>query len=284
LIPTVERLGYHRFWAAEHHASGQSASPTIIAAMAAHATTRIRVGTAGILLNYHSPLKVAEDFALLELLYPGRIDLGLARGGTSPDIAQALRAGSQPLDFNGYAQRVRELVSYVRTGHMPNTKGSPPYQLNLGSPEPPEIWICGTSDQSAALAGGLGISYSHHHYLAQQVRDSRPVAHDSHAIRRYFDSFTSYQGSEPRSSVTAYGFCSESEADARKSWSTVFTQTPVPQPTFLGTPEQCKVQLLELQYSYHTSELVIQSFAKSLVARLRAYELIADIFAVNETT
>src|SRR5438046_1992473 len=83
LLPALERLGYYRFWASEHHAAGQSASPTVIAAIAASQTSRIRVGTAGILLNYASPLRIAEDFALLELFFSGRIDLGIARGAVS---------------------------------------------------------------------------------------------------------------------------------------------------------------------------------------------------------
>src|ERR1043166_171815 len=81
LVTQLEASGYHRFWTTEHHTLSQSASPTVLAGLAAGMTERIRIGTAGILLKYASPAKVVEDFRLLELFFPGRIDLGIAGAG-----------------------------------------------------------------------------------------------------------------------------------------------------------------------------------------------------------
>src|SRR5262245_43034946 len=111
LLPELDALGYHRFWATEHHSASQSASPMIIATLAAVACPRMRVGTAGVLLNLYNPVSVAHDVRLLEVLFPGRIDLGIASAIPGGAMGVALPDGGS---HSSFATKLRELVRLVR--------------------------------------------------------------------------------------------------------------------------------------------------------------------------
>src|SRR5690606_35385526 len=150
----AERLGYKRFWMAEHHNSTGIASAATAVALGyvAEATNTIRVGAAGVMLPNHSPLIIAEQFGTLESLYPGRIDLGLGRApGTDGKTAYALRRENFRADET-FPQDVRELQDYFRDGHN-GIKAVPGH--GLGVP----LWLLGSSLFGAQLAASMGLPY-----------------------------------------------------------------------------------------------------------------------------
>src|SRR5678815_3218521 len=165
LVTQLDMLGYHRFWATEHHSPTQSASPTLAACLAAAMTVRIRVGTAGILMKYACPAKVAEDFRLLELYFSGRIDLGIA--GASIAHEELYLDGRPRPGHESYAMRVRTLVNLVLGNH----------DVVVGpvGPTVPTLWLCGSSVTSAILAGDLGMHFVCHRPNARSSDNVRNI-------------------------------------------------------------------------------------------------------------
>ena len=163
----VERLGYHRLWVAEHHnmPGVASSSPPVLVAHLAANTTTIRVGSGGVMLPNHAPLVVAEQFGLLEALHPGRIDLGLGRApGTDPVTAHALRRGIQT-GGDDFPRQLGELLAFF-TGTFPEGH---PYRSVTAVPavgNQPDVWLLGSSDFSAELAGLLGLPFSFAHHFS----------------------------------------------------------------------------------------------------------------------
>ncbi|SHI58287.1 luciferase family oxidoreductase, group 1 [Roseomonas rosea] len=171
----VERLGYNRYWMAEHHNMPGIASAATAVALAhvAHGTTRIRIGAGGIMLPNHAPLTVAEQFGTLASLYPGRVDLGLGRApGTDQVTAHALRRTLQG-DVDSFPQDVMELMAYFRPV-QPGQRVQAVPGAGLDVP----VWILGSSTYGAQLAAALGLPYAFASHFA-------PAAmHDAIAIYR----------------------------------------------------------------------------------------------------
>jgi luciferase family oxidoreductase group 1 len=158
LAQTAERLGYTRYWFAEHHGmpSIASSAPEILIAHVAAGTTRIRVGSGGIMLQNHVPLKAAEIFHTLSALHPGRIDLGIGRApGTDPTTSRALR----PFDPSRFSEQLEEMIGLSRgtlpADHPFHTVRVIPMEAKL-----PPIWILGSSGASARYAAEMGLGYS----------------------------------------------------------------------------------------------------------------------------
>src|SRR5918997_3897806 len=168
LAPLAERLGYTRYWVAEHHniPSIASPAPEIMIGQIAAVTERIRVGSGGVMLPNHAPLMVAERFKLLEALFPGRIDLGLGRApGTDPVTSYALRRMQEERGRDDFLERLQELL-------LLETKSFPPdhpfHRIEImpsGVPLPP-IWLLGSSDYSAHLSARLGLGFGFAHHFA----------------------------------------------------------------------------------------------------------------------
>lgn len=164
LAVEVERLGFTRFWVAEHHNSNSiaSSSPAVLIGRLADVTTRLRVGSGGVLLPNHPPLIVAEQFGTLEALHPGRIDLGLGRApGTDQLTAMALRRS--PAHEAGFAAQIAELGAYFEP-----LETSGPGRRMIGLPAPgnrPKMWMLGSSPASGLLAGELGMPYAFAHHI-----------------------------------------------------------------------------------------------------------------------
>ncbi len=163
LARRADELGFHRYWMAEHHnmpSVGSTSPPVLISLIAAH-TRRIRVGSGGVMLPNHSPLIVAEQFALLEAYAPGRIDLGIGRApGSDPVVTAVLGRGDEPVrEFGDNIRTVRRLMS--PDGATVLLGGDREYQLRAtpAAATVPEIWLLGSSDYSAALAAALGLPY-----------------------------------------------------------------------------------------------------------------------------
>lgn len=166
LAKYCDELGYNRYWLAEHHNTLliASSAPEIMIGHVASLTKRIRVGSGGVMLPNHSPLKVAENFRMLEALHPNRIDLGIGRApGTDQRTALALRRSPQALLVDDFPEQLNDLLTFF-SGTFPDNH---PYRRVRAIPEgvtTPEIWLLGSSDFSARLAAelGLGFAFAHH--------------------------------------------------------------------------------------------------------------------------
>jgi luciferase family oxidoreductase group 1 len=175
LAQQAERLGYRRFWMAEHHSMpGVASSATAVAlAYVAGGTSTIRVGAGGIMLPNHSPLVIAEQFGTLESLFPGRIDLGLGRApGTDQAAAYALRRNLQS-DENQFPRDVVELMNYLQPAEAQRVRAIPGEGLDI------PIWILGSSTFGAQLAAMLGLPYAFASHFAPQQLDQALQAYRS---------------------------------------------------------------------------------------------------------
>src|SRR3984957_16035872 len=202
----AERLGYHRLWVAEHHGmpAVASSAPAVLIAHLANVTSTLRVGSGGVMLPNHAPLVVAEQFATLEALHHGRIDLGLGRApGTDPVTVRALRR-SPEMQADSFPDDVVELINYLLAG-----EGAPTHPAaNPGRGYLPEVWLLGSSLFSAQLAGILGLPFSFAYHFAPTLLDS--------ALTAYRSNFRpSVLHAEPRTMVAVSVLCAPSESEAR---------------------------------------------------------------------
>jgi luciferase family oxidoreductase group 1 len=173
LIAVAERAGYERYWVAEHHGIGYrnaGSAPEVLIAHLATVTSRIRVGSGAVLLDKYRPYKVADTFRVLHALFPGRIDLGVGRGGSPPPVEAALRARDDDDDDPAFAAlaaatalltytgQLAELLAWLEHDFYP---GHPyaPYPIAPGVTGGPQPWLLGSSPASAVLAGQLGMRY-----------------------------------------------------------------------------------------------------------------------------
>ncbi|MQA82176.1 MAG: MsnO8 family LLM class oxidoreductase [Streptosporangiales bacterium] len=185
----ADRLGYERLWIAEHHnmpAVAATSPPVMVAHLAAR-TDRIRVGSGGVMLPNHPPLVVAEQFALLEAVHPGRIDLGIGRApGTDQRTAAALR-GDDPQAVEAFPRHVEEILGLLE-GVLESHDGT--FQLRA-TPAPtsaPPVWWLGSSGYSAQLAGLLGLPFAFaHHFSARNTDAASALYHDRFRPSAYLD-------------------------------------------------------------------------------------------------
>jgi luciferase family oxidoreductase group 1 len=178
LAQHVERLGYHRFWLAEHHnmPGVASSSPAVLIGRVADATSRLRVGSGGVMLPNHPPLVVAEQFGMLEALHPGRIDLGIGRApGTDQATARALRRTTGTLSADDFPQQLGELRHYFdKPQDNPENLAEDAWPQNresgiIAMPAPgnrPPLWLLGSSGYSAQVAGVLGLPFAFAHHFS----------------------------------------------------------------------------------------------------------------------
>lgn len=206
----ADELGLTRYWLAEHHnAAGLAgASPEIMIGQVAAATRAIVVGSGGIMLPNHSPLKVAEVFRLLHALFPGRIDLGLGRAaGTDPRTAAKLRRSAQPPSEEEFPALFDELTGYLDGGGAPRPAWSNTTVAVPAGVAPPELWVLGSSDVGASFAAerGLGFAFAHHFNPDQAIE----------MLRAYRAGFRpSARRAEPSAILTVSVVCAESDAEA----------------------------------------------------------------------
>jgi luciferase family oxidoreductase group 1 len=168
LAQLAEALGYRRYWLAEHHnAAGLACtSPEVMIAAVAARTTTIRVGSGGVMLPNHSPLRIAEAFRVLEALHPGRIDLGLGRApGTDKKTALALRRSEKLLGTEHMGALLSDLLGYLGDDPDPAIPFSPPKACPTGIPAP-ALFLLGASIESAREAASLGIGYAYANHFA----------------------------------------------------------------------------------------------------------------------
>src|ERR671920_1306936 len=167
LARVADELGFRRYWLAEHHnmPAVAATNPPVLIAMLASATRRIRVGSGGVMLPNHAPLVVAEQFALLEAAYPGRIDLGMGRApGSDPVTSWALRHGGGGVEEDAvsrFPEHVGNVIAMMDPAGVGLALSGRTYELRAtpGARSRPPVWLLGSSDYSARLAASMGLPY-----------------------------------------------------------------------------------------------------------------------------
>ncbi|HTU76807.1 MAG TPA: LLM class flavin-dependent oxidoreductase [Trebonia sp.] len=199
LARVADRLGLQRFWVAEHHSLPgiASAAPAVLAGQIAAATSRIRVGSGGVMLPNHPPLTVAEQFGTLEALYPGRIDLGIGRApGTDRATARALRRAAEGLPAADFPAELAELRGYFAGGPQRPVRAIP------AEGNAPAIWLLGSTGYSAEIAARLGLPFAFAYHLG--AANARP------ALALYRRAFQpSPLLTRPRSLVSVFVLCAD---------------------------------------------------------------------------
>ncbi len=306
LARLVDRLGYRRYWLAEHHnmATIASSAPEVMIGHVANVTGRIRVGAGGIMLPNHAPLKVAETFRVLEALHPGRVDLGIGRApGTDPVTATALRRSPDGPGAEDFPQRFGELLAFAGDGFpedhpfrsvvaMPNDVGLPP------------IWLLGSSGYSARAAGEMGLGYA----FAAHFSPADPAP----AMRAYRESFQPSATFERPSAVLAVAVvCGETEEHSQRiassmelAWVRLRSGKPGPLPSpeealsypytpaerhlagtyrsmqISGEPSTVRARIEEVAEHTAADEIMVTTNVHDHAERLRSYERLAEVFEV----
>jgi luciferase family oxidoreductase group 1 len=306
LAQETEALGYSRYWLAEHHGTDGFAgsSPEIMIARVAGATKTIRVGSGGVMLSHYSPLKVAENFKLLENMFPGRIDLGIGRAPGSDGLTAAALAYGNQVGIEYFPTKIADLAAFL-TDSPPATEAFARVRATPRAPAVPELWLLGSSDQSAAYAAHFGIAFSFAHFIAPEV--AVPV------LAYYRDQFRpSDMLAAPRASAGVYVICADTAEEAerlaasRDYWRLKLGQgqhLPYPPPEealaypytpqeraqiernkanrITGTPATVKARLETLADELGVDELVILTITYDFAARLHSYRLLAEAFGLG---
>src|SRR5579864_250907 len=217
LARLADKLGYERYWIAEHHAIVTLASPApeILIARLGAETTGIRIGSGGVLLPHYSPLKVAENFRMLHALYPGRIDLGIGRapGGSGLEAFALRRDRSERLQNDDFEEQLAELLAFLHHG-FPSDHPFARIKISPEMPGAPEVWLLGSSSWSSAVAAKMGLPYAFAHFITPEETLT--------ALENYRSNFqASKQLARPRVIVTLGVICADTEAAAKR----LFTST-----------------------------------------------------------
>ena len=307
LAQACDALGYHRYWVSEHHNSGSivGTAPEVLMAAIAATTTRIRVGSAGVMLPHYSALKVAEQFRVLEAIAPGRIDLGVGRApGSDRLTAHALNPYANAADE--FPQQVRDLDAWVSGEPLP---ANHPYRAIKAHPTGatrPELWILGSSDYGAQLAAHFGLPYAFAYFFS----DGRGVAE---ALQLYRANFKpSARLAQPQATICVWALAADTEAEARRllqtreHWRAGFEQgirNPLLAPedaaahpytdaeratiealrrkAIVGTADQVATRLRDLAAQLALDELVVVTWTHDYAAREKSYALLAEAFALR---
>ncbi|MPZ57110.1 MAG: MsnO8 family LLM class oxidoreductase [Rhizobiales bacterium] len=310
LARLADRLGYRRYWLAEHHnlPAIASAAPDIMIGQVAAVTRHMRVGSGGVMLPNHAPLVVAERFKVLEALFPGRIDLGLGRApGTDPVTSYALRRRQGIGDDDDFLERFQELLLIESRGFPEGHPFSNVWAMPLDVPLPP-VWLLGSSGYSAELAAAVGAGFSFAHHFAN---------HDAvAAMRSYRDRFRpSAALREPAAILAVHVVCAETDAEAERLATTVdlnfvrrakgeyrslaspeeaaaYPYAPIDRErikagrtrVFVGSTSTVQGRLLPLVEATKADEVMITCMIYDHAARKRSYELLAGTFALTAET
>jgi len=307
LAQLCDELGYHRYWLSEHHGGGlASASPEILIGQVAARTQSIRVGSGGVMLTHYAPLKVAEQFRMLETLFPGRIDLGVGRApGSDMRTARAMADGHPLSDLDRYPEQLMDLYGFL-SGTLPP---SHPYHGIRAYPtgdSMPELWLLGSSRASARYAAELGWAFCFAHFISQEGPET--------VLREYEAAFEpSPFLATPRTALGVSVTCAESMERAEYlSWSRWgsrvvsrvrgqqgggvltpeeamaldFTEPELDYLAYLrqtyihGDPGTVRGRLEDLAAEYGTEELVLVTITYDFEARKQSYRLLAAEFGL----
>lgn len=227
----TEKLGYERFWVAEHHGTPMlaSASPEVLIGAVAAATSRMRVGSGGVMLPHYSPLKVAETFSMLAGLYDSRIDLAVGRAsGTDPVTTFALQRDRRQASPDDFPQQLAELIAYLED-RMPDDHPFARLTLLPGRPGNPQVWLLGSSPQSGIWAAEAGLPYAFADFINPGGAE---------IVAQYRANFTrGGYAPEPRVIVASSAICADTDDEAlRPSSSSRMVFTLLQQGKLLEVP------------------------------------------------
>ncbi|MCQ4035447.1 LLM class flavin-dependent oxidoreductase [Kaistella montana] len=298
LAKHTEKLGYKRFWLAEHHnmASIASSATSVLIGFIANGTEKIRVGSGGVMLPNHSSLVIAEQFGTLESLFPGRIDLGVGRApGTDGLTAKAL--GRNPMIINEqFPRQIQELQQYFSVENATSLVRAIPGE---GCDIP--IYVLGSSTDSAWLAAEMGLPYAFAGHFAPDMM--------VHAFNIYKENYKpSEKFPEPYTIACVNGIAAETNEEAKKLATTLYQaflniirndRKPYSPPvddiddvwnpmekahvlkmlhySFIGDPETLTSKLSSFQEAFQVDELMITSHIFDEEARLKSYEIIKNV-------
>jgi luciferase family oxidoreductase group 1 len=302
LAQFVESLGYERFWVSEHHDTYSLAgsSPEILITHLAAHTSKIRVGSGGVMLPHYSSYKVAENFRLLEALHPNRIDLGLGRApGGMPRATMALHDGKKR-DVHRYPEQIDELIYYL-TDSLPESHRFYGLKASPMIKTVPELWLLGSSPSSAMLAAQKGLPYT----FAQFINGEGGPQYTEAYINNFVPSASL---KEPHNMFAVFVICAETNEEVERIASSIDLSllmieqgmeshgTPSPEKAaaykyssfelarvkenrkrmVVGTPKEVKEQLLHLSEKYQTNEIMLVSITYDIQDKRKTFELIAN--------
>src|ERR671917_344362 len=306
LVRLADRLGYERYWLAEHHnlPSVASSAPEVMIGHVASETSRIRVGAGGIMLPNHAPLRVVETFRVLESLHPGRVDLGIGRApGTDPVTATVLRRSRDGQGADDFPQQFSELLAFsgdgFPEGHPLRSVIAMPSDVGL-----PPIWLLGSSGYSARAAGEMGLGYA----FASHFSPTDPAP----AMRAYRESFEPSEAFEVPPAVIAVAVvCGETDEHAQRiassmelAWVRLRSGRPGPLPSpeeaiaypytpaergladayrsmqIVGDPPSVRARIEEVAEHTAADEIMVTTNVHDHAERLRSYERLAEVFEV----
>jgi luciferase family oxidoreductase group 1 len=304
LARLADRLGYTRYWVAEHHnlANIASSAPEIMIGQIAAVTSQIRVGSGGVMLPNHAPLMVAERFKVLAALFPDRIDLGLGRApGTDQVTSYALRARQDPRQGDDFLERFQELLLLERggypEGHPFRNVRAVPADVAL-----PPIWLLGSSGYSAELAAAVGLGYSFAHHFADYDAASAMLTYREHfkpsaALAEPYAILgtaviaadTDEEAGRIASSAELH-FVRRAKGEyaplASPEEAAAYPYAPIDRARIgqlrtrlvVGGPDTVKARLLALAESTKADELMITTMVYDHAARRHSYEILARVF------
>lgn len=305
LAQLTDRLGFHRYWLAEHHGTPglACASPEAIIGVVAESTSRLRVGSGGIMLPHYSPLKVAETFSMLGDMFPGRIDLGIGRAaGTSPRVAALLQRDRRQAPLDDFREQLDELLGYLGRDDQARSLFRQLTSIKLGGADP---WLLGSSPQSAIWAAELGLPYVFADFINA----------DGAEIAAYYRK--AFQPSqwlkEPKMAVAAWAICAPTDEEAMRLSASMrmmslllyrgqlvkvpsveraqaFLESegmpaemlPAGRRILTGTPQRVRRALENLAGEYGAEEVFVVNMMFDHQARRRSYELLAKAFGLQE--
>lgn len=307
LARLADTLGYTRYWLAEHHNTPfiASAVPEVMIGHVANVTTRIRVGSGGVMLPNHVPLKVVETFRTLEALHPGRIDLGIGRApGTGALTAFALRGSREALSADNFPEQMDELLAFF-SGGFPDDH---PFRRIRPMPDgvpTPEIWLLGSSGFSAEMAARLGLGFAFaHHINPEPAWEALRLYHEQFRPSAYFTA--------PRSLLAISVVCAPTDEQAEvlarpiklgalflrrgrlRPLPTIAEATAYPYTSteleqiranqnriFVGSPATIRQRLTPLAEGTGVDELMVMTITHSHEDRRQSYSLLAEEFGLS---
>jgi luciferase family oxidoreductase group 1 len=299
-------LGYERYWVSEHHGTESivGSAPEILVAAIAASTKHIRVGTAGIMLPHYAPLKIAEQFRVLEALAPGRIDLGLGRApGGDGFTAYALNPNSDEA-VQHFPANVRDIIAWTSGKPLVDGHGLARIRVTPETPTAPEVFVLGSSTYGAQVGAYLGIPYSFAAFFADQPPD-QPLE----IYRRYYQPSERHPTAEP--SVCLFVLAAQTQEEARFQFASralarinrdmgIRKQIASPRDAldemtgrglmtrydqmlaeaFVGTGEEVRDKLLAYAKRYELDRIVLTTHTFDLEARKRSFSEIARAFGL----
>ncbi|WP_242926851.1 LLM class flavin-dependent oxidoreductase [Pontibacter vulgaris] len=307
LAKAADTLGFTRYWVSEHHNSRGLAgsTPEVLIAHLAGETTRIRVGAGGVMLPHYSALKVAENFKMLEILFPGRIDLGIGRAPGTDRLTAAILNPSNDFDEQQFIEQLQHLGHYLHDsfepGHVTEKIRAIPQ-----APTVPPVWLLSSSGQSALFAANFGLAFSFAHFINPNggpaiVQNYKQHFHPSEFFNK------------PKTNVGVFVLCANTEekvAELQETMDLVMLRvekgilagippykdvvaqkyTPAEQERInhnrqriiSGTPDQVKEKLETLAAAYDADELVLVTITHDFEDRLESYRLLSEAFSLGK--